>query len=101
MKPILINKVQGKRVMYIFQCAECSSHYYGYQYGEKISEYCPECRRKHSNLKQRQKIVRETLEEIKKEIIEYKDDNVIHTERNEMIDIVISIIEKHKKGVER
>lgn len=35
------------------------------------------------------------IEDIKQEIAEYKDDKVIHAERNEMIDIVLEIIDKH------
>lgn len=38
------------------------------------------------------------IEDIKQEIAEYKDDKVIHAERNEMIDIVLQIIDKHTKG---
>ena len=38
------------------------------------------------------------IEDIKNEIAEYKDDKVIHAERNEMIDIVLEIISKHTKG---
>lgn len=37
------------------------------------------------------------LEQIKAEIASYKDDKVIHAERNEMIDIVLEIIDKYKK----
>ena len=35
------------------------------------------------------------IEDIKVEIAEYKDDKVIHAERNEMIDIVLEIIDRH------
>ena len=35
------------------------------------------------------------IEDIKTEIAEYKDDKVIHAERNEMVDIVLQIIDKH------
>lgn len=35
------------------------------------------------------------LDYIKAEITEYKDDKIIHSERNEMIDIVLEIIDKH------
>ena len=38
------------------------------------------------------------IEDIKAEIAEYKDDKVIHAERNEMIDIVLEIIDKHISG---
>ena len=37
----------------------------------------------------------DAIEDIKAEIKEYKDDKVIHAERNEMIDIVLEIIGKH------
>ena len=40
------------------------------------------------------------IEDIKTEIAEYKDDKVIHAERNEMIDIVLQIIDKHISGKE-
>ena len=40
-------------------------------------------------------IDRKVIEDIKSEIAEYKDDKVIHAERNEMIDIVLDIIDKH------
>ena len=33
------------------------------------------------------------------EITEYKDDQIIHTERNEMIDIVLGIIDKYRNEV--
>ena len=36
------------------------------------------------------------LDTIRAEITEYKDDKVIHLERNEMIDIVLGIIDKYK-----
>ena len=36
------------------------------------------------------------LDKIRAEIAEYKDDKVIHDERNEMIDIVLDIIDKYK-----
>ena len=39
------------------------------------------------------------LEKIKAEITEYKDDQIIHAERNEMIDIVLGIIDKHRNEV--
>ena len=42
--------------------------------------------------------VADAVEDIKAEIEEYKDDKVIHAERNEMIDIVLNIIDKHTKG---
>lgn len=36
------------------------------------------------------------LDKIRAEISEYKDDKVIHAERNEMIDIVLGIIDKYR-----
>ena len=44
--------------------------------------------------------VLDIIEDIKAEIAEYKDDKVIHAERNEMIDIVLGIIDKHISGKE-
>ena len=41
-------------------------------------------------------IDRKVIEDIKAEISEYKDDKIIHAERNEMIDIVLEIIDKYK-----
>ena len=38
----------------------------------------------------------EVLDKIRAEITEYKDDKVIHAERNEMIDCVLEIIDKYK-----
>ena len=38
----------------------------------------------------------DVLDKIRAEIAEYKDDKVIHDERNEMIDIVLDIIDKYK-----
>ncbi len=35
------------------------------------------------------------LDKIRAEIAEYKDDKIIHAERNEMIDIVLDIIDKY------
>lgn len=40
-------------------------------------------------------IHKSVIEDIKAEIAEYKDDKVIHAERNEMVDIVLQIIDKH------
>ena len=37
------------------------------------------------------------IEQIRAEIAEYKDDKIIHAERNEMIDIVLEIIDKYMK----
>lgn len=36
------------------------------------------------------------LNEIRAEIAKYKDDKIIHLERNEMIDMVLEIIDKYK-----
>ena len=41
-------------------------------------------------------IERDVLDRIREEIAEYKDDNIIHEQRNEMIDIVLDIIDKNK-----
>ena len=41
----------------------------------------------------------DVLNKIKAEIVEYKDDKVIHYERNEMIDIVLGIIDKYRSEV--
>ena len=38
------------------------------------------------------------IDKIRAEIAEYKDDKIIHAERNEMIDIVLEIIDKHIGG---
>ena len=38
------------------------------------------------------------IDKIRAEISEYKDDKIIHAERNEMIDIVLEIIDKHIGG---
>ena len=40
-------------------------------------------------------IHKSVIEDIKTDIAEYKDDKVIHAERNEMVDIVLQIIDKH------
>ena len=39
------------------------------------------------------------IDNIRAEISEYKDEKIIHAERNEMIDIVLEIIDKHIKVV--
>lgn len=39
------------------------------------------------------------LEKIRAEITEYKDDQIVHAERNEMIDIVLGIIDKYRNEV--
>ena len=41
------------------------------------------------------------IEDIKAEISEYKDNKVIHVERNEMVDIMLEIIDKHISGKEQ
>ena len=41
----------------------------------------------------------DVLDKIRAEISEYKDDKIIHAERNDMIDIVLEIIDKHIEGV--
>lgn len=38
----------------------------------------------------------DALDKIRAEIAEYKDDKVIHAERNEMIDIALEIIDKYR-----
>ena len=38
------------------------------------------------------------IDKIRAEISEYKDEKIIHAERNEMIDIVLEIIDKHIGG---
>ena len=38
------------------------------------------------------------LNKIRAEIAEYKDDQIIHAERNEIIDIVLGIIDKYREG---
>ena len=43
-------------------------------------------------------IDRKVIEDIKSEILSYKDDKIIHAETNEMIDIVLEIIERHCGG---
>ena len=40
-------------------------------------------------------INRKVIEDIKADILSYKDDKIIHAERNEMIDIVLGIIDRH------
>ena len=39
------------------------------------------------------------IDKIRTEISEYKDDKIIHAERNEMIDIVLEIIDKHLENL--
>ncbi len=39
------------------------------------------------------------LDKIRAEISEFKDDKIIHAERNEMIDIVLGIIDKYRNEV--
>ena len=38
----------------------------------------------------------DVLDNLRAEIAEYKDDQIIHAERNDMIDIVLEIIDKYK-----
>ena len=38
------------------------------------------------------------LDDIKTDILSYKDDKIIHAETNEMIDIVLEIIDEHCGG---
>ena len=40
-------------------------------------------------------IDRKVIEDIKADILSYKDDKIIHAEQNEMIDIVLEIIDRH------
>ena len=40
----------------------------------------------------------DVLDKIRAEISEYKDDKIIHAERNEMIDIVLDIIDRYREG---
>ncbi len=40
------------------------------------------------------------IEDIKAEIAEYKDDKIIHLERNEMVDTALKIIDRHISGKE-
>ena len=42
----------------------------------------------------------EAWQKVREEIASYKDDKLIHAERNEMIDIVLEIICKHISGKE-
>lgn len=44
------------------------------------------------------RIPKDVLDKIKAEISEYKDDKIIHAERNDMIDIVLGIIDKYREG---
>lgn len=43
--------------------------------------------------------VDDVFDKIRAEITEYKDDMIIHAERNEMIDIVLGIIDKYRNEV--
>ena len=54
---------------------------------ETVTEFADRCRECG-----REKV----LDKIRAEIAEYKDDKIIHAERNEMIDIVLDIIDKYK-----
>ena len=44
--------------------------------------------------------IKEVLDKIRAEIEEYKDDKIIHAERNEMIDIMLEIIDKYREDGE-
>ena len=79
-------------------CEECSALHR--PYGKGMSTFC------HFNANQWIKAedtikradfcpIKCDIEDIKAEIAEYKDDKVIHAERNEMIDIVLDLIDKH------
>ena len=39
------------------------------------------------------------VKKIRAEIAAYKDDKIIHAERNEMIDIMLEIIDRNTKGI--
>ena len=41
----------------------------------------------------------DVLDKIRAEISEYKDNKIIHAERNELIDIVLDIIDKYRNEV--
>ena len=43
--------------------------------------------------------VNAVLDNLRAEIYEYKDDKIIHAERNELIDIVLDIIGKYRNEV--
>lgn len=45
-------------------------------------------------------ILASVLDKIRAEISEFKDDKIIHAERNEMIDIVLEIIDKYTERSE-
>ncbi len=46
-------------------------------------------------------IERAVLDKIRAEISEYKDNKIIHAERNEMIDIMLALIDKYRNGVSK
>lgn len=46
-------------------------------------------------IKSKETVPMSVIEDIKADISSYKDDKVIHAERNEMINIVLEIIDKH------
>lgn len=72
---------------YRFHCEDCDSYsqcqYYHNRKGTSL--ICKEFQYGSS-----------VIERIRDEIAEYKDDKVIHAERNEMIDIVLEIIDKYR-----
>ena len=41
------------------------------------------------------------LDKIRAEISEYKDNKIIHAERNEMIDIMLALIDKYRNEVNK
>lgn len=56
------------------------------------------CEESFSKMKPLSDEIDATLDQIKAEIAEYKDDKQIHAERNEFIDTVLEIIDKYKAG---
>ena len=48
-----------------------------------------------ANIPQFDAIPTAVLDKIRAEIAEYKDDKIIHAERNEMVEIVLDIIDKY------
>lgn len=55
---------------------------------------------RYRGIEKTQKEINEVLDKIRDEITSYKDDKVIHEERNEMIDIFLEIIDRYVKGGE-
>lgn len=52
---------------------------------------------RYRGIEKTQKEINAVLDKIRAEIAEYKDDKVIHAERNEMIDIVLEILDKYSE----